>query len=84
MADAWDFGPGNRDDNSAFNISDYIASFTTGVTAAIGSVNTIKGALNGTGSVTADTRQDAARPKKDNTLMWLVIGVAVIYIAKKG
>lgn len=83
MADAWDYGPGNRDDG--FSLNDYVSSFTSTVTSLIGSVATIKKAADNSGLVGGNqTRQDDAAPRKDNTILYLMIGVGIVWLVKRG
>mgnify|MGYP000037034877 CR=1 FL=1 len=83
MASDWDF-MGPPEPASSFSFSDALSGFTRGVTETIGSVRTIQGALNGTGTAGANTRQDSAAPVagKNNTLLY-VGGVVLLFILLK-
>lgn len=87
MADAWDYGPGNRDDvTPAFSLTDYVSSFTKTVTSLLGSAAEIKGAAQSTGLVSGNqTRTDTAQPvAKDRTVLYLILAVGVVYLYKRG
>lgn len=80
MADAWDYGPGNRDDSSSLSFADMLSQGSKALTDIVNAGNSVKRALNS--SSVSD--QGSAAPKSTGVPIWVwLIGAAVLYKAVK-
>lgn len=78
---------GPLEQTSSFNLSDWTNAFKSTVTELTGTYASVKSDLAKAG-VIADTRQDAAVKQQaasnSTTLLYLGLGLAVIYFLKRG
>lgn len=85
---AWDFGPGNVDDTPAsFDLSGFLNGFKSTVTDLTGAFSSVKTDLTKAGILAPSTRQDDATTtpaSNSKTLIYLGLGLAVIYFIKRG
>lgn len=78
MASAWDYGPGNTEDD--FSLGSFLSSFTTAAAQSAQAINSVRGSIASVKApLTKDTRVDDAVPKKG--LPWYVwaIGGLIVY-----